>query len=76
MGGALERGMVLAMSIWNDQGGNMTWLDTGAAGPCTADESGPSVILANDPSTSVTFSAIKWGDIGTTYSTGPAGYQA
>jgi hypothetical protein len=24
----LEKGMVLIASIWNDQGGNMTWLDT------------------------------------------------
>lgn len=38
MGQALERGMVLVMSIWNDQGGNMTWLDTGAAGPCVSYE--------------------------------------
>ncbi|KAK5697458.1 hypothetical protein LTR97_007596 [Elasticomyces elasticus] len=76
MGGAIGRGMVLAMSIWNDAGGNMTWLDTGNAGPCTVDEGAPAVIEATDPTTSVTFSNIKWGDFGTTYKSGPGGYYA
>ncbi|KAK4555004.1 hypothetical protein LTR86_007770 [Recurvomyces mirabilis] len=67
MGKSLQSGMVFIMSIWNDQGGNMTWLDTGSAGPCTAEESGPAVIVKNDPSTSVVFSNIKWGDIDSTY---------
>lgn len=34
MSKALAEGMVLIFSIWNDQGGNMTWLDSGSAGPC------------------------------------------
>ncbi|KAK1052027.1 hypothetical protein B0A54_12616 [Friedmanniomyces endolithicus] len=76
MGKAIERGMVLAMSIWNDPSGNMTWLDTGNAGPCNVTEGNPTVILAEDPGTSVTFSNIKWGDFGTTYSAGPGGYYS
>ena len=32
MGRALERGMVLAFAVWWDNGGNMTWLDSGSAG--------------------------------------------
>ena len=38
MGQAIERGMVLIFSIWNDISGNMTWLDTGNAGPCNTSE--------------------------------------
>lgn len=67
MGEALQRGMVFVMSVWNDQGGNMTWLDSGSNGPCTAVESGPAVIVVEDPTTNVTFSNIRWGDIGSTY---------
>ena len=44
MGDALARGMVLAMSIWWDEGGSMTWLDSGSAGPCNATEGAPSFI--------------------------------
>ena len=67
MGQALGRGMVLIFSIWNDNGGNMNWLDSGNAGPCSSTEGAPSLIQQRDPSTDVTFSNVKWGDIGTTY---------
>lgn len=67
MGDAIGRGMVLAMSIWNDQTGNMTWLDGGDSGPCNSTEGNPAFIERTSPGTSVTFSAIKWGDIGSTY---------
>ncbi|KAL9048265.1 MAG: hypothetical protein Q9162_007801 [Coniocarpon cinnabarinum] len=67
MGAALGRGMVLIFSLWNDNGGNMNWLDSGNAGPCSSSEGAPSLIQQKDPSTDVTFSNIKWGDIGTTY---------
>lgn len=66
MGQALGRGMVLALSIWNDAAGNMNWLDSGAQGPCSSDEGNPSNILANRPDTHVVFSNIRWGDIGST----------
>lgn len=32
MGEALARGMVLAFSVWWDDSGNMTWLDSGSSG--------------------------------------------
>jgi len=67
MGQALERGMVLAFSIWNDNGGFMKWLDSGEAGPCNDTEGDPALIKENNPETSVTFSNIKWGEIGSTY---------
>jgi cellulase len=75
MGKALERGMVLAMSIWNDPGQFMNWLDSGSAGPCNATEGNPALIEANDPTTSVTFSDIRIGDIGSTFSAGRRGYR-
>lgn len=67
MGTALASGMVLAMSIWNDAGGYMNWLDAGKAGPCGPKEGMPSRILKEHPNTDVTFSNIKWGDLNTTY---------
>ncbi|KAI1089927.1 glycoside hydrolase family 7 protein [Rostrohypoxylon terebratum] len=66
MGQALGRGMVLAMSIWNDPTQQMSWLDSGANGPCTIAESTPANIQAQYPNTHVIFSNIRWGDIGST----------
>ncbi|KAI1205055.1 glycoside hydrolase family 7 protein [Annulohypoxylon truncatum] len=66
MGAALGRGMVLAMSIWNDPTQQMSWLDAGANGPCNIAESTPANIQAQHPDTHVTFSNIRWGDIGST----------
>lgn len=67
MGDALSRGMVLAMSIWWDEGGHMTWLDSGEAGPCNATEGDPKVIQQIEKAPTVTFSQIKWGEIGSTF---------
>ncbi|RPA73852.1 endoglucanase 1 [Ascobolus immersus RN42] len=69
MGDALARGMVLIFSIWWDEGGNMQWMDGAAnnAGPCDATEGSPSNILKVEPNPSVTFSQVKWGEIGSTY---------
>jgi len=76
IGGALTRGMVLIFSIWWDSGGNMTWLDSGNAGPCTADEGNPSVIQQVQPDTQVTFSNIKWGEINSTFTAGNCATKA
>ncbi|KAH8896698.1 endoglucanase EG-1 precursor [Thozetella sp. PMI_491] len=86
MGKALSRGMVLIFSLWNSDGDFMNWLDSGNAGPCSATAGDPKTIVANDPDVSVTFSNIKWGDIGTTFNTsgqsatvvvqGPTDFQA
>lgn len=53
---------------WNDNGQFMNWLDSGANGPCNATEGDPAVIEQNAPGTHVVFSNIKWGDIGSTFS--------
>lgn len=66
MGESMSRGMVLAMSIWWDEGGFMQWLDHGEAGPCSATEGDPKNILNVEPNPVVKFSNIKWGDIGST----------
>lgn len=67
MGKALGRGMVLIFSIWNDSGAFMNWLDSGDSGPCNSTEGDPVLIEKRHPDTSVSFSNIKWGDIGSTY---------
>ncbi|GES65303.1 endo-beta-1,4-glucanase celB [Aspergillus terreus] len=67
MGEALGRGMVLAFSVWNDAGSFMSWLDGGNSGPCNATEGDPALIEKLHPDTHVTFSNIRWGDIGSTY---------
>lgn len=76
MGGALGRGMVLVMSIWEDSGSFMQWLDgqTGDItepgnwrGPCSTSSGQPDEILADYPDAAVTFSNIKIGDLGTTF---------
>ncbi|KAH7098753.1 glycoside hydrolase family 7 protein [Auriculariales sp. MPI-PUGE-AT-0066] len=68
MGQALQRGMVLVMSIWWDVGGYMNWLDTGSSGPCNETEGNPELINAQHPDVSVTVSNVRYGDLGTTYS--------
>lgn len=65
-GQALDRGMVLIFSIWNDLSTNMNWLDSGAAGPCGPDDGSPDKVLKANPDVAVTFSNIRWGDIGAT----------
>jgi cellulase len=67
MGDAMTRGMVMAMSIWWDEGGNMTWLDSGEAGPCNSTEGNPSTVRLVEPNPEVTFSNMKWGEIGSTW---------
>ncbi|RMZ71934.1 glycosyl hydrolase family 7 [Pyrenophora seminiperda CCB06] len=67
MGEALARGMVLAMSIWWDESGGMNWLDSGSAGPCSATEGFPAEIVKVEAKPTVTFSGIKWGEIGSTF---------
>ncbi|KAL1858134.1 hypothetical protein VTK73DRAFT_7929 [Phialemonium thermophilum] len=69
MGAALDRGMVLVFSIWNDPAQNMNWLDSGTAGPCSSAAGSPATIQAQHPDTHVVFSNIRWGDIGSTTQT-------
>lgn len=67
MGRALRRGMVLVFSIWNDNDQFMNWLDSDKAGPCDNKAGDPTIVLQKDPSTSVTWSDLRWGDIGSTF---------
>lgn len=69
MGESLTRGHVLVMSIWMDYGHQMTWLDGASTGrgPCLDGEGHPDVIKELHPDTQVTFSNLKWGEIGSTW---------
>ena len=80
MGDALETGMVLALSIWDDYAANMLWLDSDyptdksatspgvARGTCSATSGVPATVESVSASASVTFSNIKFGDLGSTFS--------
>ncbi|KAF5374699.1 hypothetical protein D9615_009016 [Tricholomella constricta] len=79
MSKAAANGMVLVMSIWDDHAANMLWLDSSY--PTTADPSKPGIkrgtcpttsgvptdVEQNSPNSSVTYSNIRFGDIGSTY---------
>ncbi|KAJ7095619.1 cellobiohydrolaseI [Mycena epipterygia] len=82
MGKALAKGMVLALSIWDDHAAGMYWLDStyptnGSAsspgvvrGPCSTTSGDPKTVEGSEGSNSVTFSNIKFGDINSTFSAG------
>merc|ERR1712217_549451 len=81
MGEAFDRGMVLALSIWDDDFGRMLWLD-GEKTTSKEDENDPGVkrgpcpfnkgtdkdlqAIAKKAPISVTFSNIKYGALGST----------
>lgn len=80
MGEALGRGMVLALSIWDDGASNMQWLDgwdpedkryphaAGAdRGPCARDSGDPTATRKLHPDAHVTYSNIRYGEIGSTH---------
>jgi cellulose 1,4-beta-cellobiosidase len=80
MGAALQKGMVLALSIWDDHEAGMLWLDSNyplnasvtapgvARGPCSATSGDPKTVEATEPNNQVVFSNIKTGPIGSTFS--------
>ncbi|QRW15745.1 beta-1,4-D-glucan cellobiohydrolase [Rhizoctonia solani] len=80
MGKAFDAGMVLVLSIWDDHAANMLWLDSNyptdrpasqpgvARGSCATTSGVPKDVETNSPNASVTFSNIKFGDLGSTYS--------
>ncbi|KAG2017816.1 cellobiohydrolase I-I [Coprinopsis cinerea AmutBmut pab1-1] len=80
MGRSLAKGHVLALSIWNDHGAHMLWLDSNyptdadpnkpgiARGTCPTSGGSPRDTEQNHPDSQVTFSNIKFGDIGSTFS--------
>jgi cellulose 1,4-beta-cellobiosidase len=71
-------GMVLVMSLWDDHEANMLWLDStyptdgkqnGAhRGPCSITSGDPKDVEKNNAKSSVTFSNIRFGEIGSTTS--------
>ncbi|KAI0800563.1 cellobiohydrolaseI [Fomes fomentarius] len=79
MGNAFQKGMALVMSIWDDHDANMLWLDGSyptdvpatnpgiARGPCAADSGIPTTLETQSAGSSVSFSNIKVGPIGSTY---------
>ena len=78
MGDALKRGMVLVMSLWDDYGSHMKWLDgvfppnadpnqPGVAkGPCPASSGDPNDLRKNYPNSYLSMTNIKVGTIGST----------
>jgi cellulose 1,4-beta-cellobiosidase len=77
MGEALARGMVLAMSIWDDGGSYILWLDStpevgegnpeGGGWPCTQSSERPEVLIKEYLGMKVVFSDIRSGEIGSTF---------
>ncbi|KAJ7842414.1 cellulase [Mycena leptocephala] len=80
MGASLKKGMVLALSLWDDHEAGMLWLDSNfplnasvtapgvARGPCSTTSGDPKTVEATEASNSVTFSDIRTGPIGSTFS--------
>jgi cellulose 1,4-beta-cellobiosidase len=77
MGTAMNDGMVLVLSLWDDYAVNMLWLDSdfptnGNApgdlrGPCPTTSGVPATVEAQTPNAQVIFSNIKFGAIGSTF---------
>jgi cellulose 1,4-beta-cellobiosidase len=79
MGQAMDRGMVLVLSLWDDYKTNMLWLDSifpvGASpstpgalrGSCATDSGVPSQVENQYPNAVAKYSNIKFGEIGTTF---------
>ena len=79
MGTALENGMVLVMSLWDDHYSNMLWLDSDystnasgtdpgvARGTCGTDSGVPATIESTEASAKVTYSNIKVGPLNSTW---------
>ena len=79
MGQALDAGMVLALSVWDDYAAQMLWLDSDyptdadpsqpgvARGPCPTTSGVPTDVESQSPGATVIFSNIKFGPIGSTY---------
>lgn len=78
MGEALDRGMVLVLSLWDDKLTHMDWLDSksgkgdesasgGARGPCTPSEGQPEVLRSRHGDASVEYTNFMYGEIDSTY---------
>ena len=79
MGEALSRGLVLTMSVLDDSEKYMLWLDSNypptksptvpgvARGPCPISSGRPDDLITYHNDSAVTFSNIKYGEIGSTF---------
>ncbi|KAG9084054.1 Exoglucanase 1, partial [Ceratobasidium sp. 370] len=79
---SFTKGVVLVLSVWDDHAANMLWLDSNyptsgdpatpgiARGTCATTSGVPADIESQSPNASVTYSNIRFGDIGSTYSGG------
>jgi len=79
MGRALDRGLVLALSLWDDGATQMRWLDATfppeanasdlgvLRGPCPGNTSHPDHVRQHHASATVKYTNIKYGDIGSTF---------
>jgi len=83
MGKALERGMVLTLSVWDDSIGRMLWLDGEKSkidqnenqpgitnGPCSFKSGTPGSLAQTGKDAFVAFTDVKFGEIGSTYAGG------
>jgi cellulose 1,4-beta-cellobiosidase len=78
MGEAMGRGLVLAMSLWDDADSNLLWLDSNlpadgnpntpgvARGTCSVCSGTPLDVETNSPFATVKYGNIKYGTLGTT----------
>merc|ERR1712022_53370 len=79
---AIDAGVVLVMSLWDDHYANMLWLDSADPtdgsqpgsyrGPCGTDTGVPTDVEVDQASATVKFSDIKFGPIGSTVSSAVA----
>lgn len=79
MSKAMAKGMVLVMSLWDDHFADMLWLDSDypigadasqpgvARGTCDQQSGVPATVEGQSPNAQVTFSNIRFGDIGSTF---------
>ena len=82
MDAAFSKGMVLVMSLWDDHDVNMLWLDSDfpltkdrnspgvQRGPCSTSSGKPTDVESKNPNSSVMYSNIKVGPIGSTFKSG------
>lgn len=85
MGDSLNNGMVLALSVWDDYAAQMLWLDSDYPtdadptapgvnrGPCAANSGAPADVESKSANAQVTYSNIKFGPIGSTFSSTGSG---
>ncbi|KAI8607107.1 concanavalin A-like lectin/glucanase domain-containing protein [Chytriomyces sp. MP71] len=81
MGDAMDRGMTLVMSLWDDYDVSMLWLDStfpvnGTAngtkrGTCATTSGLPTDVESNSPHAYVVYSDVRWGEIGSTFNGNP-----